>query len=163
MGRIPALLVLVAVLAVPPAAAAAAIGPAVDGTLSVRNGKGLVGIAARGGVIARWDRGCGRVVDPNPEDGTGPVVFGADRYYEVSERTAVYCGTNVRLRLIGGRFRLKVTGIDIDLSFVGRGSISLGPAATIQETGGTYSIDGADYRPFPDVLRTFQVGILPGD
>jgi hypothetical protein len=162
MGRLLALLLVGAVLAVPTVAAASTSGPAADGTLSVRNGKGLVGIAARGGVVARWDRGCGRVVDPKPEDGTGPVVFGADRYYEVSERTAVYCGTNVRLRLIGGFFRLKVTGTDIDLSLVGRGSVSLGPAATIQETGGTYSIDGTDYRPFPDVLRTFQLGTLPG-
>jgi hypothetical protein len=162
MRRILPILALAAAAAAP-AVALAGPNAASDGTLSIRNGKGLVAIQARGGVIARWDRGCARVYDPVVGDGSGPIVFGAERIVEVSERAVLYCGANVRLRLIGGHFRFRFTGSDVDLSFVGRGRVTLGPAERILETAGTYSIDEEEYRPFPVVQRTFQLGTQPGE
>ena len=107
-------------------------------------------VSARGGVIGSFARGRVVVTDPDPNDGTGPIVTGDDWHKERSDTTTVYGGTRVRFRLIGGAFRIKVTGAGVNLSVVGRGAVGLNGEGTPDD--GTYSIDGGDYAavpPFP--------------
>ena len=54
-------------------------GGANDGALSVKNADGRVVIVGKGAVIGRFDKGQVTIKDPNPNDGTGPIVTGADR------------------------------------------------------------------------------------
>jgi hypothetical protein len=77
-----------------------------DGTLSVRDGRGIFMVSARGGVIGSFARGKVIITDPNPDDGTGPIVSMSsdDIKRERSDTTTVWTGTKIRFRLIGGYF-----------------------------------------------------------
>ena len=75
-----------AVLVLAGTAAATTGGPS-DGALSVKNADGRVVIIGRGAVIGRFDKGQVTIKDPNPYDGTGPIVTGADQTQSLSERT----------------------------------------------------------------------------
>jgi hypothetical protein len=125
-----------------------------DGTLSVKNSDGVINIAARGGVIGSCDACTIFFVDPEPNDGSGPIVTGFEAKNAITETKRKWEGTNVRFRLIGGFFRLRVLGTGIDLSAVGQGSVTLrGYPFNL----GTYSLNGADRRLLPEEARTFQL------
>jgi hypothetical protein len=149
MKRLLVPLALVA-LALPPAAAAVRLDPS-DGTLSVRDGRGTFTINAKGGVIGSFARGRVVITDPVDGDGTGPIVSGDDWHKERSDTTTVYGGTRVRFRLIGGTFRIRVIGTGVNLSVVGRGTVTLNGQGT--DDDGTYSVDGATYAPVPDFAQ----------
>ncbi len=155
MKRLLPLVCLLAV-GVPAASAGAPLrGADNNGTLSVKDATGKIVIRATGGFIGRFDRGSIRIIDPIPEDGTGPIVSGAERSKDLTDTTSVYAGTNVRFRLIGGKFRIEIRGTGIDLSVVGRGTAMLdghgGPA------DGKYSFNGDEYGSLPDVPVTYDL------
>ena len=95
-----------------------------DGTLSIRDGKiKLLVLHARGGVIGRCGRCRITLDDRTAADGATPFVTGEDNSRDTDQdgEDEQFWGTNVRFRLTGGEFTLKVTGRDVDLSAVGRG------------------------------------------
>jgi hypothetical protein len=134
-------------LALPAGAAARARGLS-DGTLSVRDGRGVVIIQGRGGVIGSLASGTVRFVDPIDEDGTGPIVSGDAAHREVGDTTDVYRGSKVRFRMIGGTFKIVVRGRGINLSCVGKGNVVLNGAGT--DDDGTYATNGGGYSSIPD-------------
>jgi hypothetical protein len=140
--------------AVPAAALAGVRGPG-DGTLSVRDGHGTFSVSARGGVIGSFARGRVVITDPDPNDGTGPIVTGDDWHKERTDTTTVYGGTKVRFRLIGGSFRIRVVAAGVNLSVVGKGTAGLNGEGTADD--GTYSVDGGDYVPVPDIATTLSL------
>ena len=146
------LLVLLAVLALGVSASSAA-GPRVpaDGTLSVRDMDGRVVIVARGAVIGRVGTGALVINDPSDDDGSEPIVRGAERTRPVSETRTVYSGKQIRFRLIGGRFTVRAAGFRIYLSAVGRGSVRL------RGDWGDFSLNGAEYRLVPFELTKFPL------
>ncbi len=150
------LIATIAVLAfaVPAAALAAVHGPS-DGTLSLRDGRGTFTVNARGGIIGSFAKGRVVITDPDPTDGTGPIVTGDEWHKERSDTTDVYGGTKVRFRLIGGAFRIRVYGTGINLSVVGKGTVGISGAGTADD--GTYSLDGGDYVPVPGVAITLTL------
>ncbi len=150
------LLACLAVLAcaAPAAAVAATHGPG-DGTLSVRDGRGTFSVNARGGVIGTFARGRVIITDPDPNDGTGPIVTGDDWHRDRTDTTTVYGGTKVRFRLIGGSFKIRVIGVGVNLSLVGKGTVGLTGEGTADD--GTYSIDGGDYLSVPSVFTSFTL------
>jgi hypothetical protein len=154
MRRFLTFAVLVA-LAVPASSAARARGPN-DGTLSVRDARGTIIIAARGGVIGSFARGSVTISDPVDGDGTGPIVTGEDfPPIERNETTTTWRGTKVRFRIIGGAFRVTIKGRGINLSLVGKGNVTLNGAGTGAD--GTYSINGDEYSPIPDFPFPFSL------
>ena len=145
-------------------AAAAHTGGANDGALSVKNADGRVVIAGKGAVIGRFDKGQVTIKDPNPYDGTGPIVTGADRLEAVGERTTRYSGSNIRFRIIGGSFTVTVFGNDIDLSAVGRGMVTLN--GSIAKGNGanndaSYAVNGGAPDAFPLFSLTFPLAAPP--
>lgn len=134
-----------------------------EGTLSVEDGRGIVTVQARGGVIGRLDRGSVTIFDLTPEDANDPVVFGDDQPVQLVGETGIrYRGVGLRYRLIGGGFRIVINGRGIDLSAVGKGNGSIRGDA---DAPGVYSLDGADCRekpasckPLPEILRPFRLG-----
>jgi len=161
--RKPVLLALVLLLALPAVGTAALMRRAGDGTLSVDSGSGKVTLEARGGVIGRFDRGLVTITDLTPDDQFSPIVFGDEFPTRVLENGGVvYRGTNVRFRLVGGRFKIFVSGSGIDLSAVGNGTVVLEGTG---KSPGTYSLDGDDCRspkvkckPLPDPPKRFKLG-----
>lgn len=163
--RIFALLGVLAVLVFSGSAAARQGGPN-DGALSVKNADGRVVINGKGVVIGRFDKGQVTIKDPNPNDGTGPIVTGADVTQSLGEKTTRYSGSNVRFRMIGGSFAITVFGSDIDLSAVGRGMVTLdgtGVKGNSENNDGTYATNAGPAQPFPSFRLTFPLAALgPG-
>jgi hypothetical protein len=139
--------------------AAATTGGANDGALSVKNADGRVVFIGKGAVIGRFDTGQVTIKDPNPYDGTGPIVTGADQTQSLGERTTRYSGSNIRFRIIGGSFSVNVFGSDVDLSAVGRGMVTLNGsiAKGSPDNGATYTLNGDAPRPFPMYPYTFPL------
>jgi hypothetical protein len=147
------LAVLLALLA--PASSGARARTPTDGTLSVQNARGTIKIQGRGGVIGSFMRGSVTINDPVEGDGTGPIVTGDDWVKERSETMTTWGGTRVRFRIIGGAFRVVVKGRGINLSLVGKGTVSLEGAGT--DYDGSYSANGEEYTPIPDFILAFQL------
>jgi hypothetical protein len=159
--RTPLLAVLVCLLALPATAFAAT---SADGELSVDAGRGKVTVDARGGIIGRFTEGRVTIVDLTPDDGFAPVIFGDELPPLVlSNGGVVYRGTNVRFRLVGGRYRVVVQAVGIDLSAVGNGFVWLESDGS--RTPGTYSLEGDDCqlarakcKPLPELRTRFKLG-----
>jgi hypothetical protein len=147
----PLLILAVLALALPAPSAAATRD---DGTLSVKDATGKIRIAAVGGFIGRFDRGYIKIIDPIADDGTGPIVSGAERSRDVNDTTSVYYGAKVRFRLIGGKFRIEIRASGIDLSVVGRGNVLLDGRGG---DDGRYSFNGDSYASMPDVPTAFDL------
>lgn len=130
-----------------------------DGTLSVKAATGVVSVAVRGVLIGQIDHGTVTITDPTPNDGKPPVVWGWEAKKELTDTKTTWSGTDIRFRVIGGFFRVKVTGSGTDLSVVGRGSVTLGPSAGT--AAGSYSVDGGASLVFPDVTTVLQLGNSP--
>jgi len=146
---------MLAALCLPAAAAARERGPN-DGTLSVKDGHGIVTINGRGGAIGTLAKGSVTITDPIDGDGTGPIVTGDDLPpIERSDTTTTWRGWGVRFRIIGGAFKIVVRGRGINLSFVGKGNVTLNGAGT--DDDGTYAVNGADYSLIQDFPFTFPL------
>jgi hypothetical protein len=137
---------LLAGLALPSAALARPTG-ITDGTLSVQGGDGKIVIAGRGGIIGSFAKGAVTISDPVDGDGTGPIVTGDDWSKDRSDTTTTWGGKGVRFRIIGGFFRIVVKGRGINLSFVGKGNVTITGAGTLDD--GSYSVNGGDYSAIP--------------
>jgi hypothetical protein len=130
-----------------PAAALARSTGINDGTLSIQDGDGKMVIAGRGGVIGSFAKGSVTISDPVDGDGTGPIVTGDEWSKDRSDTVTTWGGTKVRFRMIGGTFRIVVKGRGINLSFVGKGQVTITGAGTLDD--GTYSVNGGDYSAIP--------------
>jgi len=135
-----------AALALPAAATARERG-STDGTLSVKDARGMVTIQGRGAVIGSFTKGSVTISDPIDGDGTGPIVTGDDWSKDRSDTTTTWGGTRVRFRIIGGTFKIVVRGRGINLSFVGKGNVILNGAGT--DDDGSYAANGAEYSAIP--------------
>ena len=140
-------------------AALAASESVEDGTLAVKNGRGFVKLEVTGVVIAQIDAGRITVEDREAERGTTPRVRGAERLRVLSETKRRWMGSDMRVRLVGGDWKVTIFGRGIDLSVVGQGAITIhgrGDEQAIVEDG-TYSLNDAPWRSLPDEPKTFQL------
>jgi hypothetical protein len=131
-----------------PAAATAHARSLNDGTLSVKDGRGVITIQGRGAVIGSFAKGVVTINDPIDGDGTGPIVSGDEWSKERNDTTTTWGGNRVRFRNIGGSFKVVVRGRGINLSFVGKATVTLSGAGT--DDDGSYAVNGGDYSPIPD-------------
>ena len=141
----------------------AAKPPASNGTLSVREARGVVQLTARGSMTGRV-RGKVRITDPHPYDSKRPVVYGATKTTYKSEKVIVYEGRNLRFRLIGSIYTIRLEGRAIFMSAVGRGQGMLNGEGNVQQGvffDGTYSLNDEPYRSLPDDPTSFELAAPP--
>jgi hypothetical protein len=155
--------VLSAALAAAGVAASAGAAP-VDGTLTVRDGRGEIVIRARGSIIGRLGKGTLTVTDAADEEAT-IIVRGAEKARPWNVRTTAYSGTNIRFRIAHDRrVVIKLNGRAIFFSAVGRGDGWMDgkgdPAAGIFFDG-SYSLNGQPYSSLPDVRTRFELVLPP--
>ena len=148
-------------------AASAEAGAPGDGTLSVRDAKGLVQLSSRGTMIGRLASGKLTVTDPNLNDTRRPIVLGAEkRTVSRNQKTTTYTGKDIRVRITGGLAHVRFEGRGIHLSAVGRGSGLLDgtgdPAAGVFFDG-VWSLNDEDYHSLPDELERFDLVGLPAE
>jgi len=152
--RILTLLCFLVVLGAAPAEAAA---PG-DGTLSVRDARGVVQLSSRGTMIGRIERG-------KLHDNRRPIVLGAEkRVTSRNRKTTTYTGKDIRVRITAGLAQVRFEGRGIHLSAVGRGSGLLdgaGDPTTGVFFDGVWSLNDEDYHSLPDELERFDLVGLP--
>jgi hypothetical protein len=151
------LVLLVLVLALPVAAYAQL--RAANGTLSIREGRGVVELDARGSMTGRLN-GRLTVTDPKPFDLKRPVVYGAKKTIYRNARTTVYQGKNVRFRLGGARFVIRLEGRAIFLSAIAHGTGTIDgagdPSANVFYDG-VWSLNDEPPHSLPDVETPFEL------
>jgi hypothetical protein len=137
--------------------------PVANGTLSIREGRGIVQLNARGSITGRV-RGRITITDPSPFDSKRPIVFGATRTIYRSEKTIVYVGRKVRFRLIGASYNTRIDGRAIFLSAIGRGR-GLVDGAGNADRGiffdGVWSLNDEPYHSLPDEPTGFELASPP--
>ena len=112
----------------------------------------MVQLIAKGSITGRV-RGKATITDPNPYDTNRPVVYGATKTTYRNAKTTVYQGKNVRFRLIGALYRVRLDGRAIFLSAVahGQGMIDgAGNAAANVFYDGAMSLNDEPYHSLPD-------------
>ena len=134
-------------------------GPPQNGTLSIREGRGIVQLDARGSMTGRAN-GKITITDPKPYDNKRPVVYGATKTTYKNVRTTIYRGKNVRFRLIGARFEIRIQGRAIFLSAIARGTGVLDgagdPAANVFYDG-VWSLNDSPPQSLPDTATAFDL------
>lgn len=137
-------------------------GPA-NGTLSIREGRGIVQLKARGSITGRL-RGKITITDPKPFDSKRPVVYGATKTTYRNARTAVYVGRNLRFRFIGASYTVKLEGKAIFMSAIGKGNGQLDGEGDVQANifyDGVWSLNEEPYHSLPDDPTAFQLAAPP--
>jgi hypothetical protein len=143
-------------------AAPAAAGAPTNGTLSVKDGRGMVQLSSRGTIIGRIERGRITVTDPKPFDARKPRVLGYDTARRSrNQKTTVYTGRNLRLRSTGGYFHVRFQGRGIQLSAVGRGQGLIQGLPDDPTAGaisdGMWSLNDEEYRSLPEEVTGFDL------
>jgi hypothetical protein len=133
--------------------------PGSNGTLSIREGRGIVQLNARGSMTGRV-RGRITITDPTPNDSKRPVVYGATRTIYKNGRKTIYMGKNVRFRLIGAQYTVRLEGRAIFMSAVARGRGMLDGEGNVDEGifyDGVWSLNDEPYHSLPDDATPFDL------
>jgi hypothetical protein len=154
------LLLIVLVAFVVPAIALAEGATPGDGSLSVRGGDGIVELRnVRGLAIGLVGQGR---VEVESEDCDAVNVWDAEREFTKTRlkprdlelvTVCVFAGRNVRFRLLTSPLNVRLDGINISLTAVGRGvGFVKGKGGLLD---GTYAANGGEYASLPDAGRRF--------
>jgi hypothetical protein len=128
MRRI-SLLLLLACLAFPAAALAGATA-AGDGSLDVSGpgpsggANGAISLTGKGVVFGYVAHGTITVYGYKPDGNSVPNVSGAKMTLSNGASSVVYSGNAMRFLFPGGRYKLEIDGMDIDISAVGNGNVT---------------------------------------
>jgi hypothetical protein len=125
------------------------------GSLVVQNGRGVVAVAAKGGIIGRFDSGQITVDDPIEGDGKPPIVFGYEKIRPLGPHNTMYIGNDVHF-YVGGLYRVRVVATGINLSAVGKGTATVGSTGFVDP--GFYRVDGGPPVPIPDFPVKITLG-----
>jgi len=135
-------------LLVPGAAVARAdvTSPQAPGSLAVSDGAGALAVHGAGVIFGVVGQGSLVLVSYRPGAvGAVPAVSGAAA--RIQNGLVVYTGADIRFLLPEGRYSIQTSGSGVDLSAVGRGSISVSSVSAAglinPPPGGLVALDGA--------------------
>ena len=159
---VPCLLV---ALAIPAAAYTRTppLPPGGNGTLSIREGRGVLQLNARGSMTGRLN-GRLTITDPKPYDSKRPVVYGSTKTIYRGEKTTVFRGKNLRFKLIGALYQVRIEGKAIFVSAIGRGKGVLDGAGDVTANifyDGVWSLNEEPYKSLPDDPSSFELVASP--
>jgi hypothetical protein len=158
MRRLIGFTVLVIALAVP-AAALALVNLGDDGSLSVKAGVGRVTLSPfNGSSLGRVGTGKVIIVDQSLTGNGSPDVWGCDNLH-VTDRVTVCWGANLRFRVIDGRYKVVVRGSGINLSVVGRGTVTLDGSGDDPGvlSDGLYALNDGSYKSLPNFEKSLPL------
>jgi hypothetical protein len=138
--------------------------PLEDGTLSVRDGRATIQLRLKGSLIGRLTKGQ-IVVTNSPDAGATIIVRGAESERNLSDRTTVYSGRNIRFRIADDRrFVVKLAGKGVNFSAVGRGDGWMDGYGDPEDGvffDGSYSLNGIDHPTLPNERTRFELAATP--
>jgi hypothetical protein len=152
------LLVTMLVFLALPAAAQARLDDKGDGTLALKSVSGRVVLTENGTALGRIEaNGEVKVIDrldPNsaPRDPADLQIFGFDAVRTNKNGTVSYLGDGIRFRIVGGWYQVRISGVGIDISAVGKGTVQ------VQGVEGQYSVNGAAFRGVPLIATETRFG-----
>jgi hypothetical protein len=153
------LILCLAALAIPAATFAQNAPPANNGSLSIREARGIVQLNARGSMTGRLN-GRLTITDPKPFDAKRAIVYGATKTIYRNEKTTVFQGKNLRFRAIGAQFQIRADGKAIFVSALARGRVMLDGAGDVTANiyyDGVFSLNDGQYRSLPDDPYPFEL------
>ena len=155
------LILLVCLLALP-AAALAARADKGDGVFELKAANGTFDLTGHGVVIGQMDKGILRVQDLTPNDNAQQIaVSGADRSHPADDpSTTVYIGSNIHVRISGGKYHIHFRGSGVDLSAIGGGMAEL-TGSPLAFDPGDYRLDGAKWTAVPFIDKFVPYGAQP--
>jgi hypothetical protein len=146
-----ALILLALTLALPVAATAGRATPG-DGSLVVTNADGSITVQVKGIVFGHFDRGKMTVLDNKADNPNALVtVSNAKMDFKGPKLNVVYSGKDVRFLFPAGSYTLKFDGNGIDLSAVGKGSLSVAGKTSPSGEDGLVSVNGAKAIALPSI------------
>jgi hypothetical protein len=158
MWRIVLLVALTTALTVP-ATLSAGTG---DGMLSVKRGRGQIGLRLNGTVIGRLGNGKVQIRDQRPFDGIDPQFTGCKpKLRHPSLGMSVCQGKNIGFRALDSRYGVTVRGSGIFLSAVGRGTVTIDGAGDLGVNDGVMSFNDQPYESLPDDPTTYPLEAPP--
>jgi hypothetical protein len=119
----------------------------------------VTGNGTRGTAWGQIGKGSLIVTDYVAGDGQ-VLVSGADNTTLVGSNVTIYSGKDIHFRVTGGRYRVRFTGDDINLSAVGVGTARLNGDDTAVDAG-DYALDGGKRVSMPIVLRIVSFPVTP--
>jgi hypothetical protein len=135
-----------------------------DGTLTVRDGRGVLVVRVRGSIIGHLGKGTLSVTESADRRAT-IIVRGAERTRYPNATATVFSGTNIRFRIAHNRrLVVRLNGKRVNFSAVGRGDgwiDGLGDPAAGIFFDGSYSLNGEPYQSLPDARTPFEL-VLAG-
>jgi hypothetical protein len=152
-----------AALVIPAATFARIAPPANNGTLSIREARGIVQLNARGSMTGRLN-GRITITDFKPFDAKRAIVYGATKTIYRNEKTTVFQGKNLRFRAIGAQFKVRAEGKAIFVSALARGQVTLDGAGDVDANifyDGVFSLNDEQYRSLPDDRTPFELVASP--
>ena len=154
------LILLVSLLALP-AAALAARADKGDGVFELKAANGTFDLVGHGIVLGQLDHGVLRVQDLTPNDTQEIAVSGAERQHASDDpNTMVYIGSNIHIRISGGKYHIHFKGSGVDLTAVGVGMAELA-ATPLAFDPGNYRLDGAKWTAVPFIDKFVPYGAQP--
>ena len=125
----------------------------------------IAALLIKGTLIGRLTKGQ-LVVTDSPVATTTVIVRGAERERDLSARTTIYSGTNIRFRIADDRrFQVKIAGKGLNFSAVGRGDGWMDGYGDPEDGvffDGSYSLNGTDYPTLPNERMRFELAAPPG-
>jgi hypothetical protein len=123
------------------------------GSLVVQNGRGIVSVDAKGGIIGRFDSGR---ITIDWAGGKQPIISGAVKNLRpLGAHKQMYSGTDVHF-YYGGSYEVQIVALGINLSAVGSGTATVGP--TDYSDPGSYRVNGGPQQPFPNFPVKITLG-----
>ena len=152
-------------LAIPATALTRPLPPGANGTLSIREARGVVNLNARGSMTGRLN-GRLTITDTKPYDARRAIVYGATRTIYKNEKTTVFQGKNLRFRAIGALFQIRAEGKAIFVSALARGRVTLDGAGDVNQNifyDGVFSLneEPPKWQSLPDDPTTFDLVVAP--
>ena len=133
--------------------------PGGNGTLSIREARGVVNLYARGSITGRLN-GRVTITDAKPYDSKRAIVYGATKTIYRNEKTTVFQGKNLRFRAIGSLFQIRAEGKAVFVSALARGRVTLDGVGDVNANiyyDGVFSLNEEAYRSLPDDATTFDL------
>jgi hypothetical protein len=128
------------------ASAAAGFAVATSNSLLIEDGRGLVVIKGKGGLIGHIDKGSLEITDLTPNDQWSPYVNGVPRGKVVWIRANKL---SINFRVPGGRYRIVARGSGISISARGTGQATIDPDPDAVGEAGRYAVGDNPLQELP--------------
>ena len=131
------------------------------GSSSCKAANGTFDLTGRGVVIGQIDKGAVRVQSLTGSSAQQIAVSGAEHVHATDDpNTTVYSGSNIHIRVSGGKYHLHFKGAGVDLTAVGVG-VSEIQANPVAFDFGSFAVDGGKWTTVPLADKFVLFGTQP--